>query len=192
MLFLIFLAFFSIVLFFIIKYFYFNKFYNLIYIDSIPKMESFYSSFYIDNCKIETLSKISLDARILNITKYENSNFDDNKFVPYDIVLGWNNLTKKEYLENIEISQSNRYFYYQYKNLKHELFLDNFDNFHIINNEYIEKNKDLLKKYSNINIEGYLVNVQCPTWSRKTSLSFSDRSQTSCEQLYITNISKIY
>lgn len=151
--------------------------------------------FYKDGCKITPLKEINFNTRILSKTKY--SNLKDSFIVPYDIVFGWNNMVKKEYLDKINISQSNRWFFYDYKN--NSLFNENdirsnFDNFHII-----PENQTVLEKIDNLSIgdtvyiKGYLVNLDCSfiNFKRGSSLSFTDRSATSCEQILIEDIKEL-
>lgn len=156
------------------------------------------SSFFIKGCEITPIKKINMNTMILSKKDYTNSNLIDSFIVPYDFVFGWKNMSKKEYLDLINISQNNRWFFYNYK--QNELFkekdiLEHFDNFHIIPKDEFILNKLNSYKIGNIiNIEGFLVSLNCPyiNFKRGTSLSFKDRSATSCEQIFITDIEKIY
>lgn len=144
-----------------------------------------------DGCEIEMIKDIKFKARVLSKVSYRGSKYSDSDHVPYDIVFGWGNLTDKKYLEKISITQNNRYFFYNYdKSIDHSEIIEDFDNFHIINNFEI-KNIEKISKHDNVYVEGYLANMKCKNFSRKSSTSFSDRSSSSCEQIYITKIIKL-
>jgi hypothetical protein len=154
-------------------------------------------SFFLKGCEIKPIKKIYMEAIILSKKDYRKSNLLDSFIVPYDFVFGWKNMSKKEFLDVINISQNNRWFFYNYKqnNLFQEKdILENFDNFHIIpKDEIILDNLRHFKIGDIVRVEGFLVSLNCPfiNFSRGTSLSFKDRSATSCEQIYITNIEKL-
>lgn len=167
------------------------KYYDLKYLDQEPILNELNYKFQESGCEFEVVKAIDFSARILSIRDYTDSRYYDKDLVPYDIVFGWGNLTKKEYLENINITQNNRFFHYNYKDLNHNDFITDFDNFHIVNNSYLNENIHYLKRYNNLSISGYLVNIKCDNWNRNTSISFKDRSATSCEQLYITSMNEI-
>lgn len=144
-----------------------------------------------DNCKVKTTNHIEFAARVLAMKEY--SHLPDSDIVPMDIVFGWDLMSQDKIISRVSIEQNTRWFYYKFDpneiDFSHEDIKCSFDNFHIIpGNSKVKGFLSSLKEGEAVKIKGYLADLECMDFERYTSLSWCDRSPTSCEQLLIESI----
>jgi len=125
------------------------------------------------------------------------------KVSPVDLALAWGKLAEPEYDTYITYSQSDRWYFYEYKH--GSPFTNPYVINHSSNNHVIPAADNILsaiktiKKKERITLEGYLVHVHGryqggPFWWR-SSQTRSDTGNGSCEVFYVTKIrvgNKIY
>ena len=145
------------------------------------------SPFNINDYKITPLAKFDIEAKVLAKKKYS---LDPGAAVsPIDLALGWKSMSDEEVLKDIEITQSNRWYFWQTKNMsisKKEVIAQS-ANMHIIPaNDYIEDLLKSVKKGQIVFISGSLVRVDAKekSWHWKSSLTRNDTGDGSCELIY--------
>lgn len=143
--------------------------------------------FNINDYKITPLAKFDIEAKVLAKKKYS---FDPGAAVsPIDLALGWQSMSDEEVLKDIEITQSNRWYFWQTKNMsisKKEVIAQS-ANMHIIPaNDYIEDLLKNVKKGQIVFISGSLVRVDAKekNWHWESSLTRNDTGGGSCELIY--------
>jgi len=137
------------------------------------------------------------------VSKETYSSEWEGKISPLDLAIVWGKLAEPEYDRYITYSQSNRWYFYQYK--AGSPFDNSFVISHSANNHIIPANENIYVAVKTIGnkdkvvLEGFLVNVtgtykgRPVTWN--TSLSRKDTGQGSCELLFVSKVridTKVY
>jgi len=145
------------------------------------------TSFNIKDYKVTPLAKFDIEAKVLAKKKYS---FDPGAAVsPIDLALGWQSMSDEEVLKDIEISQSNRWYYWRTQNMSisKKDVISQSANMHIIPaNDYIEGLLKSVKTGQIVSISGSLVRVDAEkkNWHWKSSLTRNDTGNGSCELIY--------
>lgn len=146
---------------------------------------------------ITPVKRYRISARILRRENYYFS--ETHEILPIDLVLGWNIMSDLKTIKdnNIDISQSNRFYYWKipsFEKIKREMIEINSANVHIgaINKE-IKNELESLDKNDLIYFEGYLVNVvnNKNGYRFVSSLTRKDTGAGACEVFLITKVVKI-
>lgn len=146
---------------------------------------------------ITPVKRYRISARILRRENYYFS--ETHEILPIDLVLGWNIMSDLKTIKdnNIDISQSNRFYYWKipsFEKIKREMIEINSANVHIgaINKE-IKNELENLEKNDLIYFEGYLVNVvnNKNGYRFVSSLTRKDTGAGACEVFLITKVVKI-
>lgn len=146
---------------------------------------------------ITPVKRYRISARILRRENYYFS--ETHEILPIDLVLGWNIMSDLKTIKdnNIDISQSNRFYYWKipsFEKIKREMIEINSANVHIgaINKE-IKNELENLDKNDLIYFEGYLVNVvnNKNGYRFVSSLTRKDTGAGACEVFLITKVVKI-
>jgi hypothetical protein len=127
----------------------------------------------------------------------------EGEISPVDLAIVWGRLAESEYDRYISYSQSNRWYFYQYK--AGSPFDNSFVISHSANNHIIPASENIheavktIGKKDKVVLEGFLVNIkgtykrQPVTWN--TSLSRTDTGNGSCELFYVSKVridTKVY
>jgi len=147
-----------------------------------------------DNFILTKKATYEIEAKIL---AKENYYFDSNsKIVPIDLALGWKEMSDEKNLENISITQGNRWYYWMARNSK--ISLKQIEllsaNHHIIpSNEEILEELENIEEGELVKLEGFLVDIynEKEKQTYKTSLSRNDVGSGACEIVFVTKIQKI-
>lgn len=117
---------------------------------------------------------------------------DDDKLAPFDLALGWSSMSDAAVINKLNITQSNRWYYYSWTQSPP---IDPADiirmsaNTHIIPaDQYILDMIKRVRQYDVVELSGYLVNVDDPKVQRlwATSLTRNDTGTGSCELFWVT------
>ncbi|MGB9715435.1 MAG: hypothetical protein ACPL1G_03390 [Thermodesulfovibrionales bacterium] len=119
-----------------------------------------------------------------------------SEIAPLDLVLAWGKLAETETNKYITFSQSNRWYFYEYK--ENCPFNNNYIATHSANNHIIPADENIfkaikaIKKKEKVYLEGYLVNVSGSYRGRnfwwKSSLTRKDSGDGSCEVFYVKKV----
>jgi hypothetical protein len=128
-------------------------------------------------------------ARVLSGERYKVD--DLAKLVPRDLALGWGIMSDSALIEKLKISQSGRFFFWQFENeaLRAQIpqIVASSANMHVIAaNARIQEVIDNVRVGELIAIEGKLVDVARGNgWAIKTSISREDTGPGACEIVYV-------
>lgn len=151
------------------------------------------SSWTKDEFTITPLAEFYVKARVLG---YENYRLGiESKISPVDLALGWGSMSDQFYLDQIEITQRNRWYYWKTKSLPapQDIITANSANMHIIPaSEKIEVALNEIRRGSVIELKGYLVTVNTGEgWTWKSSLSRKDSGEGACEVFWVDKFTLI-
>ncbi len=144
----------------------------------------------IKDYRVTAVATYTIRARVLHTKHYW---VDGGDLVPYDVALGWGRMSDQSVLDHLEISQGNRFFFYQWREAppipQREIEC------HASNNHLIAANSDVARVISGlypgeiVTMKGYLVNVTGPDgFHWETSLSRTDTGNGACELFYVVGI----
>lgn len=139
---------------------------------------------------LTAVATYTIRARVLHTKHYWA---DGNDLVPYDVALGWGRMSDQAVLDRLEISQGNRFFFYQWRNASP--IPEKEIECHAANNHLIAANSSVAHVIGGlylgeiVTMQGYLVNVTRPNgfhWN--TSLSRTDTGNGACEVFYVEGV----
>lgn len=182
-----------------VRFFFINGIENsrdvIINTDSIPLQNNYLIPVQIEkNDKFEMtgIADFELHAKVLGTESYT---FDKGSmFSPVDLALGWREMAKDDFLSDIRITQSNR-FYYWYtesssKYAQKNKIIENSANMHMIPaNKDIEKRLKSIDKNNLVYIKGKLVKINAPNgqyWNSSTTRK--DTGAGACEIVYVEDL----
>jgi len=138
---------------------------------------------------IKPLAEFSIKARVLSVKRYSSD------LSPVDLALGWGSMSDESIINNISITQSNRWYHWYCEEfpIPRREIETNSANIHLI--PAIPEITDQIKQVRKGNIvelHGYLVDVKGPDGLRwKSSLTREDTGDHSCELIWVESISLI-
>jgi hypothetical protein len=136
---------------------------------------------------ITPLAEFNLRARVLNKKLYSRGREAD--LSPVDLALGWGRMSDQNVLDQISITQNNRWYFWHSDNLPipREAIISSSANMHMIPaTDELETLLTSVSEGSIIQISGYLVAVNAHDgWKWKSSLSRKDTGNGSCEVVWV-------
>ena len=141
----------------------------------------------IKDITITPLAYFSMNGKILSKKRYWFGR--ETQLSKYDFAMGWKMMSDESFLENIRISQSNRWYFWKTKNMN-----INFDDviFNSANMHLIPANKEIARKLQKakigqiIHMEGYLIKAEHASgWRWVSSLSRKDSGAHACEVVFV-------
>ena len=143
---------------------------------------------------LKPLALFSVEARVLHRRSYR---YDSGApLVPVDLALGWGPMSDESVLDRLNISQSMRFYWYEYKMpppIPAEEIVSHSANMHIIPaTPAIASRCKSLRAGSLVHLVGDLVEATGPgigNW--RSSLSRTDTGNGACELFYVQEISDI-
>lgn len=129
----------------------------------------------------------SVQARVLHTKRYWADGAD---LVPYDVALGWGPMSDQAVLDQLRIAQSNRFFFYQWRNAppipEKEIACHAANNHVIAASSEVAKVIRKLRAGQVVTLRGYLVNAtKADGFLWPTSLSRTDTGNGACELFYV-------
>lgn len=140
------------------------------------------------NVVIDLLATFHLQARILSTERYW---FDPMaKISPIDLAVGWGPMSDSQNIQNLDISQNNRFYFYSWKDqapLDAQSIALHSANMHIIPaNDFVKNTILKLRPGSLVNLHGYLARVNTREGGEwKSSLTREDSGNGACEIIYV-------
>jgi hypothetical protein len=144
----------------------------------------------IKDYTVTAVATYTIRARVLHTKHYWA---DESDLVPYDVALGWGRMSDQSVLDHLQISQGNRFYFYQWQTAP-PIPQDEIVS-HSSNNHLIAANGDVKNVIGGlypgeiVTMKGYLVNVSGPKgfhWN--TSLTRTDTGNGACELFYVVGI----
>jgi len=146
-----------------------------------------------DDYIFTALANFELKAKVLGKERYRYDS--SSEISPYDLALGWGQMSDQRIVDEIDISQRTRWFFWKldtYLISRREVELSA-ANMHMIpaNNEVQDELDDLIVGEI-IYLKGYLVYVKrSDGWKWKSSLSRSDTGGGACEVVWVEKLLRV-
>ena len=144
--------------------------------------------------KLKPLARFSVDARILHrkIYRYDR----ESKLAPVDLALGWKEMSDQAVLDRLKISQSTRFYWYQYQlppPIPREQIVLRSTNVHVIPaTPAVASFCKSLRKGDLVHLEGILVEATGPELNAwRSSLSRTDSGNGACELMLVEEFAKL-
>ncbi len=141
--------------------------------------------------RLKPLAVFSIDARVLHRKVYRYDN--QAALVPVDLALGWGPMSDQRVLDQLSISQSARFYWYQYRQppIPKEQIISHSTNVHIIPaTSAIASRCKSLRAGTLIHLSGDLVEATGPgIGSWRSSLSRTDSGNGACELMWVKEMS---
>src|SRR5436190_6383811 len=141
---------------------------------------------------LRPLSVFSIDARLLHLKVYRWDRIA--ALVPVDLALGWGSMSDQRILDQLSISQSTRFYWYEWKNqppIAQNEIVSHSTNMHIIPaTPAIAPQCTSVRIGSLVHLSGDLVEASGPginSW--KSSLSRTDKGNGACELMWVKEMS---
>lgn len=143
-----------------------------------------------EDYQIRALAQFSLEARVLSKERYWVDRAAD--LAPIDLALGWGPMSDQKVLDQLDISQSGRRYFWWARDLPlpAEKLNACSANMHMIPADAdIATTLKSLRRGEVIALRGYLVSVRAPNgWSWRSSLSRTDQGDGACEVIWVENL----
>lgn len=146
--------------------------------------------FTFRNYTLTPLNDFEITARVLSVSKY----FADKEadISPIDLALGWGSMSNQSVIDQIDISQSGRFYFWRVKTfpIPRKEIETNSANMHMVpENDHIE---DLLKQARAgqvITIKGYLIQANGQNgYFWKSSQTRNDTGRGACELIFVRSV----
>jgi hypothetical protein len=151
-------------------------------------------SFELEGYRITPLAEFRIRAKVLSRETYSMGNESD--LSPVDLALGWGRMSDEEVLQDIEISQSGRWYRWRTRSFpipRREIETHS-ANMHIIPAD--ENAEDLISDINQgqiVDLSGFLVRVDAKDgWHWVSSLTRDDTGARACELFYVKRVQTIY
>jgi hypothetical protein len=136
---------------------------------------------------LTALAGYAIEARVLHTKRYWGEGAD---LVPYDVALGWGPMSDQAVLDQLEIQQSNRFFFYRWSGappIPQGEIVCHASNHHLIAADAaVAKTIGDLRAGEVVRLRGYLVQVSRPDGFRwVSSLTRTDSGNGACEVFYV-------
>ncbi len=144
-----------------------------------------------DGYTITPLARYDIRAKVLSTERYRFGR--DADLSPVDLALGWGPMSDAATIEKLNVSQSNRWYFFTWKNeppIDISLMTKTSANTHMIPaNADIKSQLLNIKKGAIVRLKGNLVNVaHTDGWRWQSSLSRDDGGGGSCELMWVTEV----
>lgn len=141
--------------------------------------------------RITRKADFEIRARVLSTEDYFMGREAD--LSPLDLALGWGPMSDQAVLDQLDISQSGRWFRWRYEGrapIPEALINSSSGNMHMIPaSGAIERQLKKIRQGDIIRLEGYLVDVDHDSgWRWRSSMTRSDTGDGACELVYVESV----
>ena len=149
------------------------------------------SAFMLDDYHVTRKARFEIRARVLSTEPYYMGRGGD--LAPIDLALGWGVMSDQAVLDQIDISQSSRWYRTRYElppPVPDQQIIASSSNMHMIPaRKDIERSLKKLRSGDIIRLKGYLVDVDHDSgWHWRTSMSRTDTGGGACELVYVESL----
>jgi hypothetical protein len=152
----------------------------------LPNQRSFQQGHY----QVIPLARYQMKARVLSRENYYMGREAD--LSPVDLALGWGQMSDGAVISKIEISQSNRWYYWQTQEapIPLEMIAVQSANTHMIPaNSTVKNQLEALHAGHVVFLSGFLVEVKASDgWQWRSSLSREDTGDGACEVMWVEQV----
>jgi hypothetical protein len=146
---------------------------------------------------LRPLARYTISARVLHTKHYWSG--DIAAIAPYDVAVGWGSMSDQTIIDQLGISQGNRFYFYEWRNappIPKEEITAHSSNMHLIpSTASIKVHIAWLRQGELIKLTGLLVEATNPRlagmrpWS--SSLSRTDTGNGACEIMWVESLEKL-
>ncbi|MHB8138999.1 MAG: hypothetical protein ACYDGO_11535 [Smithellaceae bacterium] len=141
--------------------------------------------------EIQPVAHYKIRAKVLSIERYRSGRWAE--LSPLDFALGWGPMSDNATTGKLNISQSNRWYHYSWKDappIDPALIVRNSANTHLVPaDDNIRSSLFKVRKGEIVRLEGYLINVKdSEGGSWRSSLTREDSGANSCELMWVTEV----
>jgi len=147
----------------------------------------------VDDYSYRSMADFRIEARVLGKESYSVDRESD--ISPYDLALGWGPMSDQAVIDELDISQRNRWYYWKTRKFpipKRDIQKYSANMHMIPANENIENELDKIVKGNIIVLEGSLVEVHASSdddnWRWKSSLLREDTGGGACEVVWVEKV----
>lgn len=145
----------------------------------------------VSNYAITQLAQFDLKAKVLSKKNYHFGREAD--LSPVDLALGWGRMSDEQVLDNIKISQANRFFYWRVDTfpIPRQEIETHSANMHLIPaNKAVKKAMGKIRTGDIVEISGSLVNVASHKgdWYWNSSMTRNDTGNGACELVWVEHL----
>lgn len=149
------------------------------------------AAFTIDDYLVKPQAAFTIRARVLSRERYWLGTEAD--LSPIDLALGWREMSDQQYLDQIHIRQSGRWYFTRYDlpaPLSGQQIIHNSSNMHMIPaDKYVRTRLLDLREGALVTLKGQLVNIEHPSGFKWfTSMSREDTGNGACEIVYVEQV----
>ena len=142
---------------------------------------------------IKPVAEFQARARILGVKFYSMDRESD--LSPVDLVLGWGPMAKDAVLDELSITQSNRFYYWrteEYPIPRREIETNSANMHFIPANAMVKRKLKELEEGDTIQFKGYLVRVDATDgWHWNSSMTRNDTGSGACELVLVDDITRL-
>jgi hypothetical protein len=136
---------------------------------------------------LQPVARYTIEGRVISTYRYPDN------LAPYDLALGWQEMSDSAVLDRLKIYQVNRFYFYRWQNpppIPPERIIRTSANNHIIPaNDAVRKQLQRVREGQLVRLKGYLVNASKPDgWRWNSSQTREDTGDGGCEILYTQSI----
>ena len=140
--------------------------------------------------QVEPLAQYDVTARVLSTRSYSQKRESDVS--PIDFALGWGPMADRGLLENLNVSQRDRWYFVRWRNapVKAEEVIANSANTHLLPaNPEVAAQLKAVQPGDIVRLQGYLVEVSAEDgWTWTSSTTRTDTGDGSCEVLWVESV----
>jgi len=145
----------------------------------------------VKDYKIEAVALYDITARVLHTKRYWAGR--GSELVPIDVAVSWGRMSDQAVLDQLSISQSNRFYFYEWMGqppIPLQEIITHSANMHLIAaTSRVTDSISHLRAGQVVSMHGYLVNVSTSDgFHWRTSLTRSDTGNGACELFYVENV----
>lgn len=144
----------------------------------------------IKGYEITPLATFNIQARVLSSKNYHLGR--EAELSPVDFALGWGPMSNEAVLDKIDISQSNRFYFWHVDEfpIPREAIEIHSANMHMVPADtVVEKRLASVRVGQVIQVDGYLIEAKASDgWHWKSSLTRNDTGNGACEVLLVKSI----
>jgi len=150
------------------------------------------SVFMLDDYQITRRARFEIKARVLSKEPYHLGRTAD--LSPLDLALGWGVMSDTSVLDQIDISQSGRWYRTKYElppPVSEQLMVASSSNMHMIPaRKDVERSLKKVRVGDIVVLRGYLVDIDHGSgWYWRSSMSRNDSGDGACEIVYVESVS---
>ncbi|HSI22384.1 MAG TPA: hypothetical protein VK959_05115 [Methylophilaceae bacterium] len=144
----------------------------------------------LENYRVEPLAKYTLEARVLGTERYRLGREAD--ISPVDFALGWGAMSDTTVLEEIDISQSGRFYFWRVDEFpipREEIEAHSANTHMIPADAAVARRLKEVRPGQIVRLRGYLVAISADDgWQWRSSLSRTDTGNGACELMWVESV----